>query len=143
MIRFYMPQLGDSIRLTKDWTFKLYSERRNKSLFELIKGSKFVDSRMYEHGMYTHETPWISRNITLNIGTLLKVDRIYIRQGQPEFDSVTFSILEIPDSMKDEINPVKKTKKLLARFWVKIFDVNNIYFEPATEPTDIEFDLKE
>lgn len=159
-IRFYVPQLGDQIRLVKDWTFKLHVESRNEKLFKFLKGSEeTVETITYtqnswNNGVATpHPYSYQSRTrhprmVTLREGCLLKVDRIYIRQGQEGFDSITFYLMEIPESMKDEVNmsskkaPFEKkaAPKTLARFWVKVNDANNIYFEPATEP-DVEFDL--
>jgi hypothetical protein len=51
-------------------------------------------------------------------GTILEVDRIYIRQGNPKFSSVTFKTL-IP-------GPKSKMKTL--RFWVKLADANQVCF---------------
>lgn len=33
---FYIPEIGDKIRLTEDWTFALYNERRNDSLMHMM-----------------------------------------------------------------------------------------------------------
>lgn len=155
-IRLYVPQLGDQIRLTQDWTFKLHVESRNEKLFKFLKGSEETRTTIVNSHYINpltgkpHEyiqTTRHPRMVTLREGCLLKVDRIYIRQGQEGFDSITFYLMEIPESMKDEVNlsgkkaPFeKKAVKTLARFWVKVADANNIYFEPATEP-DVEFNL--
>jgi len=48
--------------------------------------------------------------IKLKAGTILEVDRIYIRKGAEDFSSVTFKI---------------RGNKVL-RFWAKLQDVNNI-----------------
>lgn len=53
-------------------------------------------------------------DITLPPDTVLKVARIYIRQGQQEFNSVTFKVTEC------------KYLKKNARFWVKLDDVNRL-----------------
>lgn len=155
-IRLYIPQLGDQIRLVKDWTFKLHVEHRNEKLFKFLKGSTEVTETINSsyHDWRTGQivphtfvrTTRQPRNVTLREGCLLQVDRIYIRQGQGDFDSITFFLVEIPESMHDEVNmnakkaPFQK-KKTLARFWVKVADANNIHFEPATEPDDVEFNL--
>ena len=75
-MKLYVPEIGDRLRLIKDWTFNLYNERRNSSL-------------------RTHfglETTW-SRNdyaeVTIPAGTVLKVDRIYIRKGMEGYSSIS------------------------------------------------------
>jgi hypothetical protein len=62
----------------------------------------------------------VRNDVTLPKDTILKVDRIYIRQGSEDFDSVTFRISDCPN--KDLI------KK---RFWVKLDDANKLEFEPV------------
>lgn len=63
-------------------------------------------------------------------GTILQVDRIYIRQGGEKFSSLTFIIKESPDPR------LLSTKKLFGkqgiRFWAKLVDVNNIYCNLAS-----------
>lgn len=43
-MKLYIPEIGDRFRLTADWTFELYKESRNHSLWELAKadGSKAI-----------------------------------------------------------------------------------------------------
>jgi hypothetical protein len=70
---------------------------------------------------------------TLPAGTILVMDRIYIRQGQSKFDSVTFYAKEIPN-LQDQSIPAAcraftKKPKGKARFWVKLADANQIEFE--------------
>lgn len=60
---------------------------------------------------------WLSseQEVFLPRQTCLIIDRIYIRKGSPDYDSITFRIAECPD------------KKLVkARFWVKLRDANKI-----------------
>jgi len=59
-------------------------------------------------------------SVTIPAGTLLEVDRIYIRKGANDFSSVTFKWV------KGE----GKNKKTL-RFWAKLEDINNIECELA------------
>lgn len=54
-------------------------------------------------------------NCTLEAGTKLVVDRIFIRRGSKDYDSVTFWI--------------KKNNKRVARFWAKLDEVNQIKLE--------------
>ena len=64
--------------------------------------------------------------MTLLAGTVLKVDRIYIRKGSAEYSSITFFVSESP---MPELSSKKGPKR---RFWVKLQDANNIEFEPLT-----------
>lgn len=36
-MQLYVPELGDMLKLTEDWTFTLYNEQRNKTLWQLEK----------------------------------------------------------------------------------------------------------
>lgn len=54
-MKLYIPELGDKLMLTQDWTFNLYPEYRNK-----VFGEKLTPYYMY----YNHyNTQWIDRNI--------------------------------------------------------------------------------
>ena len=58
------------------------------------------------------------------------VDRIYIRKGKGEFDSVTFRV-----DFK-----LRAKRVLKGRFWAKLDDVNRLLFEheaDAPEPLDL------
>lgn len=153
-MKLYIPNLGDKLRLTQDWTFRLYYESRNSSLLseifdntpiffdycpdkisisdynrkfleELINrkliAPEYVMRKIWiaELKIYKHiEVSIIDRQLLLNMelyytipaGSILTVDRIYIRKGQGSFNSLSF----------------RYNKK---RFWVNLSDVNNIEFE--------------
>jgi len=57
-------------------------------------------------------------NVTLPTDTVLKIDRIYIRKGKDDYDSITFVIQECSE---------KALKK--KRFWCKLHYVNEIACE--------------
>lgn len=59
--------------------------------------------------------------ITLPKGTILEVDRVYIRQGNARCSSVTFKI--------------RQNKKVL-RFWAKLEEVNQIHCQIVGEPAE-------
>ena len=59
-----------------------------------------------------------SITITLKKGTILKIDRIYIRKGCSDFSSVTFYVKNLD---------VSKKKKAF-RFWAKLDECNEIIF---------------
>lgn len=186
-MKLYIPEIGDHIRLTADWTFTLHAESRNTTLAELfgyrkygwdswLDRSKIEDEpeRNYQinypteeefrrgiFGRYNHETrerawrkaeeesesyqaylkayaEWDSRAkalateeliITLPIGTILAVDRIYIRKGASDYSSITFYAKNLGTSEVKNIWSGKSTKFKAQRFWAKLSDCNKIEFE--------------
>jgi hypothetical protein len=71
----------------------------------------------------TSTLPPPRKSTTLVAGTQLKVSRIYIRQGQNDFNSITFTVAKSPQKWK-------------GRFWAKLEDVNRI--EADWDSTTIE-----
>lgn len=183
-MRFYIPEIGDQIRLVSDWNFQLYNEHRNRKLWDLAKAdknpelaawsercdvmraelrrlealqlTKTVQEKNWRHGRFwnsnepgflpvekkywpneadekaheeTREMLWTeSRNphvsFSLPAGSLLSIDRIYIRKGVSDYSSITFYLKETT------WKPLAaKKKKGATRFWAKLHDVNLIEFE--------------
>jgi hypothetical protein len=120
MTKLYIPALGDRIKLTADWTFLLFPESRNMSLYTHLKieyPRTFFDVKPVK--------------VTLPAGTELGIDRIYIRRGNKDFDSITFNLLGVP------------TQKLYGprvrvRFWAKLAAVNTIEFESLLSNIQLE-----
>lgn len=102
-MNLFVPALGTEFTLAQDWAFTLFDEYRNRALIDAI-GQK-ATSRWRNVNTRSFDT-------SLPVGTRLRVDRIYIRNGQSDFDSITFIL---PDS---------------TRFWVKLDDANNIVMDP-------------
>lgn len=111
-MKVHVPVIGDRMELTKDWTFPLHHEYRNDKLFKAF-------GLTMEKGWNTNAKP---PQVTLKKGTVLKLDRLYVRKGAGTFSSLTFII----DGGCEE----KLTK---ARFWAKVDACNNIQFQ---EPQD-------
>jgi hypothetical protein len=114
-MKLFIPTLGTKIKLLEDWHFKLYYERRNDSL---LKAQGFIDPEkpmkwIDGYGQINYDT-------SLPAGTQLTIDRIYIRKGAKNFDSVSFWIGTKPKG-------VGLQGKI--RFWAKLKDVNNIECE--------------
>lgn len=110
--RLYIPALGDTIKLAEPWSFTLHEEHRNIKLINLIDPS-YKDGTVW-HGMrmdYYRRQTRLTWPVTLPSGTELVVDRIYIRAGVEDFNSLTFR--------------TKMGKKSI-RFWAKLADVNKI-----------------
>jgi hypothetical protein len=148
MTTLHIPHLGTALTLAQDWTFNFFNEHRNDGLrraaglrvpHELVTdfwqlnaverenviqksgwrlASGGLPKESYEiHGRSCHP-------LTLPAGTLLTIDRIYIRKGQESFDSVTFWLKAKLVPITINGRPLKKS----VRFWAKLDDVNMIQF---------------
>lgn len=107
-----IPTVGDELILGQDITVNVVREHRN---------TKFLSSYAIETGCECneHNTP-----VTLIKNTVLKVDRIYLRKGAGDFDSLTFILKSHP-----------KYKKLKGRFFVSLEQLQGLKFTyPAKEP---------
>lgn len=154
----FIPHLGTQFTLAEDWTFNLFEEHRNDTLIaaaDLYKTlpPRAVDDfwqlplserdrlwekspwRTQEGAVPNGEGRWVSRDLcvpfTLRAGTILKITRIYIRQGQQAFDSVTFFSNCLVSQPGDPLFRKGKAVKSV-RFWAKLDDVNKIVFELPT-----------
>lgn len=123
VVRLFIPAVGYRIRLTHDWSFDLYDERRNDTLaLELLSAEAFNrrDRRRWDD-------PITKAPVSLPAGTVLEVDRVYVRnvnktkEDGDDFDSVTFKV--VSDAGKK------------VRFWAKLADVNNIEYELPPDHT--------
>lgn len=139
-MQLYIPPLGSQLILSADWTFLLSPEERNKTLFEymgkyqdqpMYRGSRPVskvvpatkDSRAHIRALTLEEEKlWAPKEITLPAGTLLQVDRIYIRKGQDDFDSITFTL----PGKQVRVDGI--TVRRTVRFWTTLEDANRIQF---------------
>lgn len=119
-MQLYIPPLGSSLVLSENWTFKLHHEHRNELCF-LYFDQKMARTNRWDRSRKDPDPIWV----VLPKGTKLKIDRIYIRKGNDDFDSITFTL---PDIKVSEGAP--KPRRAV-RFWVKLDDANNIQFEHA------------
>lgn len=131
-MKLYIPTVGDSIVLTADWHFDLYNEDRNETLMEFFNDKRPMSSR------WGNRVDMDSVPCMIPAGATLKVDRLYIRKGQGEFDSITFMWVgnSIPAKIVHGTNwrnePItRRVAKKPIRFWVKLPCANNIEFIPA------------
>ena len=113
-MKLFIPPLGTKIILTQDWSFDLFHEYRNDSL---LKAQGFVDENISK---YSWEKHGVHVKTSLPAGTSLTIDRIYIRHGSKDFDSVSFWIGSKPKGVG---------YKGKVRFWAKLKDVNDIEYE--------------
>lgn len=149
-VRFCVPHLGTSIILAEDWVFTLHRERRNGE-FAANLGFAELNVEIQEYDAVWNK-PWLGKKkkkykrvvwpqgfekakATAPAGTELTVRRIYIRNGAPSFDSLTFSCKKGRSPNKD----------FHGRFWAKLADVNRIVCFPlGTDAKDLDksvFDL--
>ncbi len=122
-MKFFVPAVGFRIRLTQDWKFDLYYEYRNKTL--LVQQGVKLEGYFYSSyidGDYSKGLK--SVQVTLPAGTVLEVDRVYVRtmsksatKKEDDYDSLTFRLID------------PKTGKGKIRFWAKLADVNTIEYE--------------
>jgi len=135
-MKMYIPELGDSLILSKPFKFTVGWEYRNISLVNLINGRDVwkefnnIARDFYKSlaGPYNEEASKKRRaeleskqqvfksslklECSIPKGETLKVVRIYIRQGAANFSSVTFTWR--PKGGK------------VVRFWVTLADVNKM-----------------
>lgn len=141
-MKFYIPEISDEIRLLTDWTFNLHNESRNESLDTFLKVG--FPPRNWQ-------TPDVPVPVTIPAGTVLVIDRVYIRKGQGDFSSITFrwkgasnpGRFEERDDYRTTVIPGTRTTptvygkkqvkvpKQPIRFWAKLKDVNEIECERA------------
>lgn len=112
-----IPTIGADLTLTQDWAFTLSDEYRNSDAYTLFTGTE-------SDGPY-HTQRRADVTIVLQRGSVLRVDRVYIRKNAGEFDSLTFNLVGSP---KPEWSPKSAggTRSGKCRFWVKLTDVNTM-----------------
>ena len=194
-MNLYIPEIGDELVLTEDWTFNLHPEDRNMSLghslgyylhcnsihfnrgwineseypkmrdqdFKVVyptqeeidakckklfcydynlrnKMHQEAQNNCPEYVKYMQDlNEWTvtadnkmleSLSVTLQVGQILKVDRIYIRKGASDFSSLTFYAKSLEPVYYASYKWRNATKKAI-RFWARLSDCNTIKFEKA------------
>ncbi|AHC30548.1 hypothetical protein CC53_gp131 [Rhizobium phage vB_RleS_L338C] len=87
--------------------------------------NRFYELRNERYGL------WNNRSIpaTLPRGTILRVDRIYIRKGNEDYSSLSFYITETAHAALQPVKTKKGFKKGRKRFWAKLAEVNTLRVE--------------
>jgi hypothetical protein len=112
-MNLWIPDIGDQLCLTESWEFPLFLERRNNKLVQRVDPTVHM----------THGTVSESIGCQLPAGTVLQVDRVFIRQGQSRaYSSITFWIKLAPGDEEKQ----KSQRFKGARFWAKLMSVNEI-----------------
>lgn len=96
-----IPSVGDVIVLRKPWTAHIADESRNRKYLINLGVIELFDRK---YGFSPVAFP---------VDTKFKIERIYIRQNAPSYDSVTVRVVGVKNS----------------RFWVKLANFNEIIFE--------------
>ena len=150
-MQFYIPEISDEIRLLADWQFGLYDEERNASL------GRFLNVGFPSRIGQTRSDPPVP--VIIPAGTILIIDRVYIRKGHRDFSSITFRWKDasnpayyedcvdyghimidgvstrydyrIHGKISPLVHPSYKARypKEPIRFWAKLKDVNKIEYE--------------
>jgi hypothetical protein len=129
-MQFFIPEISTQIKLTESWIFRLYTEYRNNSIFEAlgdnVKNLKEIEIPSLKNNFYTfHQKCY---EMFLQIGTVLTIKRVYVRQGQKDYSSVTFNLNDTTHPFLIR-HKLKNKKKICGTFWVKLCDANNIQCE--------------
>jgi hypothetical protein len=122
-----VPTVGQKVRVLdgQEWKFHLIAESRNYSTIQHFhpgaQGEGYYEHYDLPEGVTYYD--FYSQNgrapdrkkypTTLPGGTVLTIDRIYLRKGKDEYDSITFIL-----------NKPKGVKGPMVRFWVRLDEVN-------------------
>lgn len=139
-MKVFVPTIGSELVLSKACPVTIYSEQRNSAFLKAM-GIKMDNSHIStRHENLTVENQSLvdkyhanislkAVSITIPAGTILKVNRIYVRQGAEDFDSMTFFCVGGMNFPK-------------GRFWLKLSDVNNFNIEEPKPIAAIQAERK-
>jgi hypothetical protein len=123
MAKLFIPACGDRITVTQPWNINLILESRNLNYAKEIG----VPLDQYKNTGYSWRAPLDSVPVTVEPGTVLECDRVYIRamskrsaNADDSYDSVTWKVV---------VNGKAVQKR---RFWVKLSDCSNLEFDEAS-----------
>lgn len=139
MPQLFIPAIGTELILAQDWNFQLFEERRNMTLIDYMAMTGCLGARK-------PVTP--SRSVVagydafLPAGSVLQVDRIYIRKKPIDFEGLAFLLKDakappkivkgvtVRHDGRDRIEEPyeKKVPARRVRFWVTMEDTNKIQF---------------
>ena len=113
-MKFFVPPLKTVFRLKQTWNFELHYETRNETLWNLFSA---IPMEGYFNRLYSQRRR-LRCDVCLSPDDELTVDRIFIRKGSSEYNSVTFRGKVKYDGVYHNV-----------RFWVPLSDVNGIEME--------------
>lgn len=104
-MKLFIPDIGTTLKLTEDWRVIIQDEYRVNILEKMGIDTEYGKKYL----------------ITIPKDTILTVKKIYVRQGQSTYSSVSFTI-------KKKNCPGNKSMEG-SKFWASLSDVNRIQFE--------------
>jgi hypothetical protein len=118
MSKLAIPELGQKLLLQNDLEVEIYLEYRNEKFLGQINPDWLLSSanRYYNSGRMP------KHRVMLPAGTLLTVDRIYIRKGSSDYNSVTFSHTRTDKALRSSRLPT-------GRFWISLKQANELDVE--------------
>ena len=124
MRQMFIPTIGDTYTLAEDWTFTIGNDHRNVTI--ITWAGKLASSSYYPLGAGPG-TSWQPLHVTIEVtlpkGTLLRVDRIYIRKGKKDYDSLTFY------ASGPGLKAMHQKQNKTLRFFASLADVNKMVVE--------------
>jgi hypothetical protein len=157
-MQLYIPEIADHIRLTNDWSFKLYDEYRNDGLKTFVGFDSHPDVIQQKNNIKEYNKIMRSLQNKYN-RTLHQANPVWSEEDTYEYNKYKelffvpiFMTVILPESTILSIDriyirkgasdyssisfylkshPTMITKKK-PRFWAKLEDCNNIMFEKTT-----------
>ena len=154
-MKLYVPEIGDYLQLTADWTFNLYNEHRNKSVWDLydcdsdpiVQKQKSendhihdqirkIEAKLYPRGYYQSR---VNPDLTLlaeRTKLSSQLQRLFVSTVTiPKESVLAVDRIYIRKGMDEwssltfylKYHPNKQFKKK-PRFWAKLSDCNHIEF---------------
>ncbi len=109
-MKFNIPPIGYKLTVAAPWTVDIHTEYRNGTMMSWLTT---IDPSIAQNWMYNDVN-----TVTIPAGLNLTVDRIYIRKGSSDFDSISFNVRGIKGFG-------------LVRFWVKLDQLQTLEYEPG------------
>jgi hypothetical protein len=124
-MRLFIPPLGTRIRLIEDWSFEVNSATD----YDFRRWAAGIYDEPYQYTDYGME--WRNRIVTATLvaGTVLGLERIYIRKTKGDYDSLTFRIYQSPDRTLATKKMGGDRKGNNFRFFASLEDCNRIDFD--------------
>lgn len=123
-MKLFIPTIGTKLVVTEPWQLWLHDEYRNYDFWADFTGQPPKRHKYSDGWQSRYESSSKPIEITIPVGTILQVDRIYIRKGNSDYDSISFRVLKG--------SPIPK-----GRFWVKLSDANNLNVVLYEDPNEI------
>jgi hypothetical protein len=141
-MKLFIPTIGVQLKLVAPAVLKIHFEDRNKKLLSQF-GINDVGS--WSRSVYKADDKLIKLfgsvqgtdflTVTLPEGSILSIDRIYIRKSVGDYDSITFNLLARKGKEKKSFP--------YGRFWVKLDDANSLDVEVVKTVEEVKENREE